>query len=143
MLTRTYNIRNLIVNWGGIIFAGWGQDAVEVSQLEDDWNEEAGADGYVVRSANLNQLGEFKAVLSAASPTQDLISARAVLDKATGLPVYSPALQVGYFGSANLVFAERAWLKKPPTQAYGKAIGDREFVFRLNPMVTFTGGLVI
>lgn len=143
MITRTYNIQNLFVNWGGIIFTGFGDSAVEVSKAEDTWTTKVGADGVVVRSLVQNKLGMAKVVLSAASPVNDLISARAALDVATGLPIYHPSFQLGYFGSSMLVVASACWLRKDPVVAYGKDIGDLEYTFDLNPVEQFTGGLVL
>lgn len=140
MITRTYNVKNLIVTWGGIVFTGFGESAVEVSKAEDTWTEKVGTDGVLVRSLNLNDMGTAKVVLSAGSPVNDLIMAQAAIDKATGLG--KPAFQLAYFGSSTLVFASAAWLKKDPTMAYGKDIGDLEYMFTLNPMSQFTGGLV-
>lgn len=140
-ITRTYNIRSLIVTWGPIWFTGFGDDVIEVSKNEDTWIEKVGADGVMIRALNLNDSGSAKVVLSAGSICNDLVSAQAALDKATGLG--RAPFMVKDLNGSTLVHATSAWLKKDPVLAYGKEAGDREYTFTLHPMDQFTGGLVL
>lgn len=135
---RTYDPKQIIVNFLGITITGFAEDSfVEVDYDEDAFIKKTGAGGEVARTRNQNKGGSVKVTLMQSSPTNDLLSAAAILDRKAGTGV--GALQVKDGLGTSLHSAAEAWIKKVPASPYAKALGEREWVFDCAELEHFVG----
>lgn len=127
MSLKGYNPKDIVLVVGAIIVKGFGEDTmVEVERDEDAFTKMVGADGETTRSKNANTTGQIRFTLAQTSESNQLLSALAALDEASGDGVVP--VMVKDLGGASLAAAESGWVKKRPVMSFGKAAGTREWV---------------
>lgn len=139
MTTATYDPNNIAISLGSILAGGFTDgDFVTAERAEDAFTSKSGADGLVTRTHNRNAIGTVTLTLMAESPTNDLLSALHEEDVLFHTGVRSLTIK-DLFGN-TLVFAEEAWVKKPPPVTYGKESGEREWVIECAELLIHSGG---
>ncbi len=132
----------IISTWNGINIIGYADDTfVEVERDEDGFTTLTGALGDVVRARSLNKTGKVTFTLLAASPTNDLLSAAATLDAATGLG-YGP-LQIKDLNGTMLCFAAEAWIMKHPKVERGREAGTVQWTIACAQLEIYAGGNLV
>ena len=139
MATRTYDSCEVIVSVGGQPITGFAQGSkVTLERDEDAFTKYIGVDGEVSRSKNCNKAGTATITLAQTSPSNDLLSELAANDEAANTGVVP--LLVRDLNGTTLAAAPDAWVRKMPSTAFGKEIGDREWVLDCGRLNLFVGG---
>jgi hypothetical protein len=137
--TATYDPNNIAITLGPILCSGFVDgDYVSAERAEDTFSARAGADGLVTRTHNRNAMGTVTVTLMAESPTNDLLTALFEEDEVFHTGV-RPLTIKDLFGN-TLVFAEEAWVQKPPAITYGKESGERQWVITCANLTIHAGG---
>lgn len=110
---------------------------VEVSLDTDAYTDAVGASGDVVRVKSADKRGVIKLTLMASSPSNDILSALAVLDEA-GAGVRAVSVKDGT--GTSLHSGDKAWVKKIPNGSYGTEAGNRDWEIRVAKLEHFVGG---
>lgn len=139
MGTRTYDPKNIIANVFGIPLTGWADGSfIKVTRDEDTFSKQVGAGGEIARTRNRNRGAKITFSLMATSPENDLLSAQAKLDEATGMG--TGAVQIKDLNGTTQVDAAEAWISKPADVEFGKEVGAREWTIDVADLNTFAGG---
>lgn len=136
----TYDPKQFSLICGDKIIGGFADDDfVEVERDEDAFSKKAGVDGIVTRAKNNVQMGKITIRLQMSSPSNDDLTAFALLDQAT-----PPAGQFSITakdGSGRSVFSSQtAWVKKLPKTTFKKDVEMREWVIDCGSLQIFVGG---
>lgn len=139
---NNYDSGRIVGSWKGIPFLGFMDSTfLNAERNEDAFTESVGAQGDVTRVRSRNRTGTVTLTLQAASPTNDLLSAQAILDELTGLG-YGPLL-IKDLNGTTLVEAAVAWIKKVPAVEFGTEASGREWVFTCADLVMNIGGAIV
>lgn len=133
-----YSPARVLVTVNGGLISGFSEEMIEIDYVEDDFSEEVGALGDVVRVQNLNRMAELTISLLQTSPSNDFLAAMAFQGRHFGLGVGE--LQIKDLGSNVLVSAPFCWVKKQPSAAFGKAAKERQWVLRSANTEIYVGG---
>lgn len=141
MPMQTYDPAKVTLNVAGIIFTQFAKGTfITVEYDTDAYTDDVGAAGDVVRVRSADERATIKAVLMAASPTNDALSALAALDRATGQGV-GPAFVKDPTGTSKHS-AENAWIKKVPAKPYSTEADTVEWEIRCAKLKHNVGGTV-
>lgn len=138
MAIKTLNNKKLDITWGPVIFAGFGDDIIEVKYPDDNWDVVRGADGEVSRQNKCVDDLEISITLKQTSDTNDRLSALAKADKITGAGVFPFTVKDG--SGRTVIFADSAVISKWADVSYGNTVKDRVWTFRTGPAEMFIGG---
>ncbi len=136
---RTYDPKQVIITWGGIIVTGFAEGTfVTITRNGDLFEKSKGADGTVDR-INKNA-ADFSVAITVkqTSITNDLFSAQMALDLTENAGMLP--LTVKDLGGTELFFARQAWVGKDPDDAYGDTLDNREWRLDTGNAAKFTGG---
>lgn len=106
---------------------------------EDLYSYEPGADGNGCRTRNANEAGKFEITILKNSPSNDLLSALAVLDRASGRGAVPVQVKDG--NGTAVAHAETAWIVKPADIERGKELGDVTWTLQTNRLQLIQGGI--
>ena len=138
----TYDPGQVIVLVNAVPLSGFSDDGmIEAEREEDTFIKKVGVDGFTSRARNRNKSGEITITLQQTSPSNDHLSALAILDEQTGRGVV-PVLIKDLSGRSVLASAF-AWVRKPPASAFAKEVEDREWILDCASLDIFTGGNTI
>lgn len=112
---------------------------IKASFNEDLYSLEIGADGGGCRVRNANESGRFEITLLKSSPTNDLFSALAILDRQSGLGIVP--VQVKDLSGTAVANAEHAWVVKPADIERGKELGDVTWILETEKLELVQGGI--
>lgn len=113
---------------------------IKASHDEDLYSYEPSASGGVgCRIRNANEAGKFEVTLLKSSPTNDLLSALSILDRATGQGVVPVQVKDG--NGAAVASAELAWVVKPADLERGKELGDVTWILQTPELKMVQGGI--
>lgn len=136
---KSYDIGQVVVVFGDLHLAGYAEDdCVNVEYDEDQFSLKVGADGEGCRSKNNNQSATVRVKLLGSSSSNDALSAVAIADRLTNAGL--KPLVVRDASGTSLHAAEQAYIQRMPASPFGKEIGDREWVFRTDKLVSNVGG---
>lgn len=107
---------------------------------EDLYSYEPGADGNGCRIRNANEAGKFEITLLKSSPSNDLLSALALLDRASGRGAVPVQVKDG--NGAAVASAETAWVVKPADLERSKELGDVTWTLQSNKIQIVQGGIL-
>ncbi len=139
--TPTYDPDKVVVSFMGNILTHFADGTfVTLERNEDAFTLMVGADGETARARNQNRSGTLTLTLMQTSPSNDILAALAAADELDGLGV-GPLLVKDLQGS-TLALAQNAWIKKIATAEFGKELGSREWVFEMDSLQLFNGGIV-
>jgi hypothetical protein len=121
---------------------GKAPDAYIEFEFPDDWEEEIGADGLVIRCATGNSLVKAKLKLLGSSTDNDKLSTVQIADLSTpGGAGVGTFLYKDNNGTTNIA-SDRCWLFKRPNFSNGTKPGPKTWDIRFiaNPGSIFIGG---
>lgn len=125
----TFDFKKLSVIFGVSQISGFSDgDAVEVSEENDAFNSEGGADGYVDRVKNNNNFLMITLRLRQTSPTNQVLSGLHAADRVAGAPL--PLLIKDRSGN-TLISAAQAWIVGyPKSITFGNEPAQREWIIK-------------
>lgn len=138
MPVETYNPKDIDVIVGGKIISGFADNKVRVFREADAWEDEAGADGEVVRFATNDKRGEIEITLLQTSASNLYLSGLAKVDELSGAGTI-PVIVKDSRGS-DIYAAPTAWIKQIPEGKYGKGLNPRVWRIRTDNLTNFLGG---
>lgn len=112
---------------------------IKASFNEDLYSLEIGADGSGCRIRNANESGRFEITLLKSSPSNDLLSALAILDRQTGRGIVPVQVKDG--NGLAVAVAEHAWVVKPADLERAKELGDISWVLETEKLSLINGGI--
>jgi len=138
--TLTYDPTQNTVTWGPYEFSHFHDGSViEAERDEDAVSKHVGLKGNVTRVKNPNRAGKVTVTLTQGSPTNDDLSAAALLDENSSPGVVYP-LTITDAGGRTAVFAAEAWIVKVPKLERGKDLAPAVWVFDTGAMQVTIGG---
>lgn len=139
----TYDIRKLVVTLGTILITGWADgDCFQITQPEDSFETQRGADGTVERIAKNVSDVEITLTLLPSSLSNDLLMALHTLDKETGLGKV-PFMMKDLNSVTTIATFLQAWIVKPPDSSRGNTANQREWMIRTGPGLWLEGANII
>lgn len=139
---KNYDPARVVVTFRGILIRGYAEGTfVSVSRETDTFSKSVGAQGDVTRVRSRNRSGRAAITLQQASPTNDELSAVALLDEETGLG-YGPLL-VKDLNGTTLASAEIAWLVKPADTGFADSAESREWAIDCEKVTMVVGGSLV
>lgn len=114
---------------------------VAVERSEDAFSTDTGSNGDVTRVRNRNRTGTVTITLQAASPSNETLTAYALVDEEFGLGV--GAIQVEDLNGTMLAHGENAWIRKLPATEGAAEASDREWVFEVAELEISLAGATI
>lgn len=141
-VVRTYDPKQIIVTFGGVIFTGFAAGTfLTITQNGDDFEKERGSDGTVDRINKNSDDYSIAATIKQTSLTNDALSVIRKEDKLfnTGKKPFA----VKDLNGNSLFFALFAWIRKAPDPDYGDALTNREWGFDTGPAEQFIGGNIL
>lgn len=116
-------------------------DAIRTELDEQDFTTKVGLHGDVVVTRNHNPLGMVTLLLQNESPSNDRLSARRTLGRAS--PAFFGPFRLQNLNGTTLIAASRCWIEKPPNYGVGKESGSVEWTLRAAFDVYHIGGAVL
>ena len=139
---KNYDPGRVAVSFKGIQIRGIAKGTfVTAERAEDAFSTDVGSAGDVTRVRSRNRTGTVTLTLQAASPTNDQLSAVALLDEKFGLS-YGPLL-IEDLNGTTLAHGADAWIKKLPSVQMADEASDREWVFEVAELELNAGGSLI
>lgn len=139
--TRSFDARDVIVTWGPIQLQGAAPGSfVKVTYDEDAVTKTVGAQGAVVALVQANDGGSLTWTASQASPTNDLLSAQAALQRLPGVGVVKFPLFLRHINGTTIAVAPEAWIKKVADVEFSNEHTSREWMFDIAHLQLFAGG---
>lgn len=136
---KTYDPKNVIITFGPNIISGYAEGSfVTITRGGNLFEKRQGSDGSVDRINKNTRHYEVTITLMQTSPTNDILSAIALLDITTNtgkLP-----LTIKDVNGTTTFFAKQAWIQKDPDDEDGDSLGSREWVLATGIADKFTGG---
>ncbi len=130
MSLKTYNLKDVVCNFGDVIFSGFAEDdAITLTPESEIFTSKVGADGQTTRSRSNNDnykaTVRFMATSDARVKLQDRTFRNAALSSLT-LPfrLYSPSTGEEYTCS-------QAYVEKLPDASFGREASEREYTIYL------------
>ncbi len=140
MSVKTYDPSEILMSFLTSPIVGFADGTfVKVERDEAAFTKMTGADGEVARSRNKNKGGKITFTLAQWSPSNDILSAAALVDELSGTGV-GPAFVKDNQGT-TLALAANAWVEKMATAEFGKEQGNREWVIDCASIEFFVGGI--
>ncbi len=137
---KNYDPTKVTIVVAGNKIDGFAPDTfVSVKRDEDAYTKQVGAAGDVTRTRNANKGGTIEITLMQASPSNDVLSALAVLDELKGAGT-GEAQVTDTTSSATLAHAQNAWVKKFADLGRAKEAGTVEWVLDCDKIEMFVGG---
>jgi hypothetical protein len=135
----TVDPKKIILTFGVTPIAGFADGTfVDIERNEDMFSEVIGADGEVTRVKSNNRTGTATFTLLQTSPSNDKLTAYALVDEQTGLGVQP-------FGASDLlgttaVFSAMGYIKRIAKVEESKSATNREWKIFLTDLSIFVGG---
>ena len=140
-LTGTYNADGVVTTIGTVIVSGFSDGDHITARLNEDVSEiRVGNDGGVGRSINPNRSGEFEFKLLQTSAANDALSALVNADDLVNVGKAQFPITVMDGSGRSLAVATQCWIKTLPEMTFGKAVGERVWVFSAADLKIFVGG---
>lgn len=141
MQTKSYDARDVVITWGEIELEGAAPGTIVTIAYDADMaTKTRGAQNFVVVTITGNDGGSVKWVASQASPTNDRLSAIALLQMQPGIGLIKKPIQVKHVNGTTLAIGPEAWIKKIPEAQFAEEHQDREWEFDIAHMKAFIGG---
>lgn len=142
-IVGTYDIRKLVVTLGPILITGWADgDCFQITQPEDSFETQRGADGSVERIAKNVSDVEITITLLPSSLANDALTALHNTDKLSGLGKV-PFLMKDLNSATTIATFLQAWIVKPPDSARGNTATQREWMIHTGPGTWLEGANII
>lgn len=135
---ETYDPKNIEVIVAGSIITGFADDIVSVERNANVFEDEAGAQGDVVRYAMNDKRGTITIKLLQTSKSNLFLSGLSKADELSGLGVF-PVVVKDTRGK-DIHVAAQAWIQKIAPASYKRGVETREWEIRTNNLQTVVGG---
>lgn len=135
---ETFDPKNIELIIGGNLISGFADDMVTADRDANIFDDEAGAQGDVVRFANNDKRGLITVKLLQTSKSNLFLSGLAKADEFTGLGIF-PVILKDTRGN-DLVVAAQAWIQKIASISYKRGVETREWEIRTNNIQIVVGG---
>jgi hypothetical protein len=136
---QTYDPKKVHVFFNGIPVTGYAKDTfITIERKEDAYKPYVGCDGRYTRAKVNDHSAEIKIKLVQDSPTNDLLSAVAILDEQTDMG--SGVFLMTDLAGATVAKATDAWIQKMPTVERGAEVGEVEWTLFAGSLDVFAGG---
>lgn len=137
-MARTYDPAGINIIFAGNIITGIAPGTfIRVERNADMWGLQIGSAGEGARIKSNDKSGKITLTLMQTSPSNDILSAQALIDEQTNGG--SSAAEVRDSNGTSLHAAENAWVKKTPDSEYSNEGGTREWVLETENLVNFVG----
>lgn len=138
-MSQTIDPKKYFLVFAGITVVQYKKGTMITSSYDSKaFDDQVSADGFAVRIMSADMRGSIKFTLDQSSPSNDLLTRQAQLDRLTGAgkgPVLFRDLNgTSYDGAAD------AWIEKIPDGANGSESESREWVIRCGQLDHFVGG---
>lgn len=138
---KTYDAGEVAVIFAGSpITGGADGDFVSIEQNEDGFTLAVGVDGEGARSKSNNRSSRVTLTLLATSAANAVLSALYNTDIRTANGDGIAPLLIKDNSGNSLYTADKAWIVKPPTAAFGREVGTREWVLETHDLINNTAG---
>jgi len=142
MAFKNYDPTRVTVAFGAILIQGFNDGTmIKTSRNEDAYTVKVGGQGDVTRVRSRNKTGQITITLLAESPTNDLLTAQALIDEESGT-AYAP-IMVKDLNGTTLMVAENAWIMKMPEVEHATDASPREWVIECADLTMTVGGSVV
>ncbi|MBE0470598.1 MAG: DUF3277 family protein [Methyloprofundus sp.] len=139
MAFATYDVNQIAVIVGGVPLEGFADGTrVTVEFDEEQFTKVTGSDGLTTRSKSNNYAGSVSITLQQSSRSNDYLAGLWNADRFNNSGVV-PILIKDNSGR-TLWAAEHAWVQQMPSQEFGKALSDREWVLDTDKLSGIAGG---
>ena len=139
----TYDIRKLITTLGPVLITGWADgESFSISQPEDSFEMQRGADGQVERYAKNVSDVEIVLTLLPSSLSNEGLTGLHTVDKETGLGKV-PFLMKDLNSVTTLASFLFAWVVKPADMSAGNTAVQREWTIHTGPGIYLVGANII
>lgn len=138
MAIATINPKKYRGNFGPVIFANYGDDAVSIEYPDDLFEVVRGCDGQVTMVHKCVDDVTVNVTFKQSSSCNDQLSLLMRADKASARAVFPLAFQDG--SGTTLLFADAARIVKAPTVDFGNSAKDRVWTFHTGPCELHIGG---
>ena len=139
MAFANYDASQVAVIVGGVPMEGFADGTrVTVEFDEEQFTKVTGSDGLTTRSKSNNYAGNVTLTLQQSSRSNDFLSGLWNADRVNNAGVV-PILIKDNSGR-TLWAAEHAWVQQMPSQEFGKASSDREWVLDTDKLTGTAGG---
>jgi len=136
---HNYDPAKVVAIFRGIPILGFAEGTFIAGEREvDAFSKVAGARGEITRVRSRNRSGTVTITLMAESPSNDSLSAVAVLDEASGLG-FGP-LMVKDLNGNTVLSAPIAWIQKVPNVEHATDASTREWVIAVAQFDVHVGG---
>ncbi len=123
----TFDFKKCLILVGPTRIQGFADGEGLSLELDDDlYQKETGADGDVARARRHGLAGGGKIILQQTSPSNDILMAWAIADRANNAGVF-PLTVMDLLGT-TAIFAPYCWIKKTPVVSLGKELSNREWM---------------
>lgn len=142
MATKNYDPSRITVNVLGVQIQGFAPDTfVEVARDSNTVDDDAGAQGDVVRVINRDNRGTMKITLMQSSLSNDYLAGLVRSDETIvgGLGTVGPSALADLNGT-TLCDGEESWVMKPADVKYGAKADKCEWSIRFAKLRMFPGG---
>lgn len=112
---------------------------IKASYNNDLYSLEIGADGRGCRIRNADESGRFEITLLKSSPSNDLLSALAILDRQAGTGIVP--VQVKDLNGTAVAACEHGWVVKPADIERGKELGEVTWILETEKLSLIQGGI--
>jgi hypothetical protein len=139
MSVKSYDPAKVTITFAGIIVEGYAKGTfVLAARNNPSFNLKVGSSGEGARAKSNDRSGTVTLTLQQSSASNDLLSAQAALDEASGDGIGS--LLVKDLSGTTLCSAETAWIQKPTDVECSDEISDRQWVLETDILNIFAGG---
>lgn len=139
MSVKTYDPAKVTITFAGIIVEGHADGTfITAARNNPSFSLKVGSSGEGARAKSNDRSGIVTLTLQQSSASNDLLSAQAALDEASGDGIGS--LLIKDLSGTTLCSAETAWIQKPADVEYAKEISDRQWVLETDILNIFAGG---
>jgi len=114
---------------------------VKISNEADDYSDDAGADGEVVRWANKDDRATVTLILMASSESNQALSALRIADKIAPNGAGIVPIMIKDGNGDSLFTAKDCWIAKAPDAEYGQEPGTREWKLRCANLIRNDAGM--
>ena len=139
MSVKTYSAKDVTIIFNGATITGYA-DGTFMTAARDNpaFTIGSGADGEGWRAKSSDKTGTITLTLLQTSLSNDVLSAFAILDEASGNGV-GPFLAKDGSGR-TLISAQTAWIEKQADSEFARDQSDREWVLKTDSLNVLVGG---
>jgi hypothetical protein len=136
---KSYTGAEVSITIAGITITGTGDGTfLTISRNNPAFTDGTGTDGEGWRAKSTDKSGTAVITVLQTSQANDLLSALAAADEATGDGV--GALLVKDLSGRSLFSAETAWIEKYADSEFARDKSEREWTLKTNELLVFVGG---